>query len=60
LGLFTRNDPIVCVAQPKLEAFLNVSYDQGCQMVYSRTKKSQFGYILEDLGMVHIGIFYGR
>jgi hypothetical protein len=24
---------------------------QGCQMVYSQTKKYQFGYILEGLGM---------
>jgi hypothetical protein len=27
------------------------SSHQGCQMVYFQTKKSIFGYILEDLGI---------
>jgi hypothetical protein len=27
------------------------SHSQGCQMVSFQTKNSQFGYILEDLGM---------
>jgi hypothetical protein len=33
-------------------------FDQGCQMVYFHTKKSQFGHILEGLGMENVGIFY--
>jgi hypothetical protein len=32
---------------------------QGCQMVYFYVcQKSQFGYILEGLGMDNVGIFY--
>jgi hypothetical protein len=35
--------------------------DQGCQMIHIvSNQKSQFGYILEDLGMENAGICYGR
>jgi hypothetical protein len=34
--------------------------EQGCQMVYFQTKRSQFGKILEGLAMVDVGIFYGH
>jgi hypothetical protein len=43
-----------------------VSPHQGCQMVYISYQKSQFGYILQALGMeklvyfVAIGIFDGH
>jgi hypothetical protein len=37
-----------------------IDVHQGCQMVYFQTKKSQFGYILEGLGIESVGIFYGR
>jgi hypothetical protein len=40
---------------------------QGCQMVYFKTKKSQFGYFVEGLGMENVvyilrpfGVIYGR
>jgi hypothetical protein len=31
-----------------------------CQMVTFAYQKSQFGYILDGLGMKNVGIFYGR
>jgi hypothetical protein len=35
--------------------------EQGCQMVYIFLyQKSQFGYILEALGMENVDTFYGR
>jgi hypothetical protein len=34
--------------------------NQGCQMVYFLTKNLNFGYILEGLGMMNVGIFYGH
>jgi hypothetical protein len=36
------------------------SLNQSCKIVYFYTKKSRFGYILERLGMDHVGIFYGQ
>jgi hypothetical protein len=33
---------------------------QGCQMVSFQTKKYQFGYILEDLGMENVLIWSGH
>jgi hypothetical protein len=33
---------------------------QGCQMVYFKTKKSQFGLILDGLTVEDVGLFYGR
>jgi hypothetical protein len=35
-------------------------FDQGCQMVSFQTKYSQYGYILEDLGMENVVIYSGR
>jgi hypothetical protein len=34
--------------------------EQGCQMVRFQTKKSQFGKILEGLGIKNVGIFYAH
>jgi hypothetical protein len=34
------------------------SMNQGCQMLYFQTKKSQFGYIFEGLRLDNVDIFY--
>jgi hypothetical protein len=33
------------------------AFKQGCQMVYFQTKKFQFGYTLEGLGMENVFFF---
>jgi hypothetical protein len=37
---------------------MEITLQQGCQMVYFQTKKNKFGQILEGLAMEDVGIFY--
>jgi hypothetical protein len=46
------------ICHPLRKRQVRWTYEQGCQMVYFSDQKSQFGLILEGLGVENIGIFY--
>jgi hypothetical protein len=58
-SIVTLVEHSVHVRVSTFEVFLTSHY-QGCQMVVISNQKSQFGWILEGLGMENDGIFYGR